>query len=54
MSDNISIEEVGVEQSTPLSLEEIVTQTNILFNSEVERIVLELASTNQEEDILPF
>lgn len=54
MSENISIEEVGVEQSTPLSLAEIVAQTNDFFNSELERLVQELASENQSENDIPF
>lgn len=54
MSENISIEEMGVEQSTPLSLAEIVAQTNDFFNSELERIVQEISNNNQEEDSIPF
>ena len=54
MSDSINIEN-GVEESTPLSLEEIVSQTDELFNTTVQDIIIKL-STKQEsvEESLPF
>lgn len=54
MSDNISIEEVGVEQSTPLSLEEIVSQTNERFNNELQRLVLEHTQGNTLKDEISY